>query len=61
MSCRDQSASLYSGTGLRGAGFIAAFELADKLDRADARWTLRRLTVPSMTGAELLRAIRQEF
>jgi peptidoglycan/xylan/chitin deacetylase (PgdA/CDA1 family) len=46
---------------LRGAGFIAAFQLADKLDRADARWTLRRIIVPSMTGAQLLRAIRQDF
>jgi len=46
---------------LRQAGFVAAFQLADKLDRADAPWTLRRIIVPSLTGAQLLRAIREDF
>jgi peptidoglycan/xylan/chitin deacetylase (PgdA/CDA1 family) len=46
---------------LQRGGFTAAFQLADKLDAADARWTLRRIIVPSLTGAELLRAIRQDF
>lgn len=46
---------------LRSAGFVAAFQLADKLDRADAQWTLRRIIVPSLTGAELLRAIHEDF
>jgi peptidoglycan/xylan/chitin deacetylase (PgdA/CDA1 family) len=46
---------------LQRAGFIAAFQLADKLDAADPRWTLRRIIVPSLTGAQLLRAIRQDF
>jgi hypothetical protein len=46
---------------LRRAGFTVAFQLADKLDRADARWTLRRIIVPSLTGPQLLQAIRQDF
>jgi len=46
---------------LQRARFTAAFQLAGKLDAADPRWTLRRIIVPSLTGAQLLRAIRQDF
>jgi peptidoglycan/xylan/chitin deacetylase (PgdA/CDA1 family) len=46
---------------LRRAGFVAAFQLADKLDPADARWTLRRIIVASLTGAQLVRAVREDF
>jgi len=46
---------------LRDGRFTAAFQLAGKLDGADPRWTLRRIIVPSLTGAELLRAIREDF
>jgi peptidoglycan/xylan/chitin deacetylase (PgdA/CDA1 family) len=46
---------------LRQAGFSAAFQLADKLDRAKALWTLRRIIVASLTGPQLLRATREDF
>jgi peptidoglycan/xylan/chitin deacetylase (PgdA/CDA1 family) len=46
---------------LHQAGFTAAFQLAGKLDAADPRWTLRRIIVPSLTGTQLLQAIRQDF
>jgi peptidoglycan/xylan/chitin deacetylase (PgdA/CDA1 family) len=46
---------------LRRGSFIAAFQLAGELDAADPRWTLRRIIVPSLTGAQLLRAIRGDF
>jgi peptidoglycan/xylan/chitin deacetylase (PgdA/CDA1 family) len=46
---------------LQNARFTAAFQLAGRLDAADARWTLRRIIVPSLTGPELLRAIHQDF
>jgi peptidoglycan/xylan/chitin deacetylase (PgdA/CDA1 family) len=43
------------------AGLRAAFQLADKLDRRDPMWTLRRIIVPELTGKELLREIKQDF
>jgi peptidoglycan/xylan/chitin deacetylase (PgdA/CDA1 family) len=46
---------------LDDAGYVAAFQLADKLDRSDPLWTLRRIIVPELSGRELLRAIRQDF
>jgi peptidoglycan/xylan/chitin deacetylase (PgdA/CDA1 family) len=46
---------------LQRGRFTAAFQLAGKLDAADPRWTLRRIIVPSLTGTQLLRAIRQDF
>jgi peptidoglycan/xylan/chitin deacetylase (PgdA/CDA1 family) len=46
---------------LQHGRFTAAFQLAGKLDAADPRWTLRRIIVPSLTGTQLLRAIRQDF
>jgi len=46
---------------LQQARFTAAFQLAGKLDGTDPRWTLRRIIVPSLTGTELLQAIRQDF
>jgi peptidoglycan/xylan/chitin deacetylase (PgdA/CDA1 family) len=46
---------------LQNGSFIAAFQLAGKLDAAAARWTLRRIIVPSLTGAQLLRAIRHDL
>jgi Polysaccharide deacetylase len=46
---------------LQDGRFTAAFQLAGALDGADPRWTLRRIIVPSLTGAQLLRAISQDF
>jgi peptidoglycan/xylan/chitin deacetylase (PgdA/CDA1 family) len=46
---------------LEGGGFSAAFQLAGNLDAANPRWTLRRIIVPSLTGAQLLQAMRQDF
>ena len=46
---------------LQQGKFTAAFQLAGKLDAADPRWTLRRIIVPSLTGTQLLQAVRQDF
>src|SRR5215212_5200056 len=43
---------------LDDAGYVAAFQLAEKLDRSEPLWTLRRIIVPEMSGAELLRQMR---
>jgi peptidoglycan/xylan/chitin deacetylase (PgdA/CDA1 family) len=43
------------------AGYVAAFQLADKLDRRDPLWTLRRIIVPEMSGRDLLRQMRADF
>jgi peptidoglycan/xylan/chitin deacetylase (PgdA/CDA1 family) len=46
---------------LKAAGYTAAFQLSDKLDRAAPNWTLRRIIVPEWTGTRLLREIRADF
>jgi len=46
---------------LDAAGYVAAFQLADQLDRRDPLWTLRRIIVPEMPGRELLRQLRADF
>jgi peptidoglycan/xylan/chitin deacetylase (PgdA/CDA1 family) len=46
---------------LRAAGYVAAFQLAGKLDRRAPLWTLRRIIVPSVSGAQLLREMRADF
>jgi peptidoglycan/xylan/chitin deacetylase (PgdA/CDA1 family) len=46
---------------LKAAGYSAAFQLSDKLDRAAPLWTLRRIIVPEWTGTRLLREIRRDF
>jgi len=46
---------------LDDAGYVAAFQLAEKLDRSEPLWTLRRIIVPEMSGAELLRQMRRDF
>jgi peptidoglycan/xylan/chitin deacetylase (PgdA/CDA1 family) len=43
------------------SGYVAAFQLVDKLDRADPLWTLRRMIVPELSGPELLREIKRDF
>jgi peptidoglycan/xylan/chitin deacetylase (PgdA/CDA1 family) len=43
------------------SGYVAAFQLADKLDRADPLWTLRRIIVPELSGKDLLRRLRRAF
>ncbi|HEY6887159.1 MAG TPA: polysaccharide deacetylase family protein, partial [Solirubrobacter sp.] len=43
------------------AGYRAAFQLADKLDREHPLWSIRRIIVPELTGKQLLREIRQDF
>src|SRR3954451_4394222 len=43
------------------AGYVAAFQLADKLDRSEPLWTLRRIIVPEMSGAQLVRQVRADF
>jgi peptidoglycan/xylan/chitin deacetylase (PgdA/CDA1 family) len=43
------------------AGYRAAFQLADKLDKAHPLWSIRRIIVPELTGKQLLREIRQDF
>ena len=40
------------------SGYVAAFQLADKLDRGDPLWTLRRIIVPELSGQDLLRRMR---
>jgi peptidoglycan/xylan/chitin deacetylase (PgdA/CDA1 family) len=46
---------------LDAAGYVAAFQLAGKLDRSEPLWTLRRIIVPELSGRELLRQIRRDF
>src|SRR4051812_13800321 len=46
---------------LDGAGYVAAFQLAEKMDRSEPLWTLRRIIVPQVSGAELLRQMRRDF
>ena len=46
---------------LRRAGYRGAFQLDEKLDRRNPRWSIRRILVPEWTGAELLRKMRQKF
>jgi peptidoglycan/xylan/chitin deacetylase (PgdA/CDA1 family) len=47
---------------LDAAGYVAAFQLADKLDRSNPLWTLRRIIVPELlSGPELLRQMRRDF
>jgi peptidoglycan/xylan/chitin deacetylase (PgdA/CDA1 family) len=46
---------------IRAAGYHAAFQLSDKLDRAAPLMTLRRIIVPQWTGAQLLHAIEEDF
>ena len=46
---------------LKNAGYLAAFQLADKLDRAAPQWTQRRIIVPEWTGTRLLREIKADF
>jgi peptidoglycan/xylan/chitin deacetylase (PgdA/CDA1 family) len=46
---------------LRAARLGAAFQLADKLDRAHPLYTLRRIIVPQESGSALLRQVRQDF
>jgi peptidoglycan/xylan/chitin deacetylase (PgdA/CDA1 family) len=43
------------------AGYRAAFQLADQLDREHPLWSIRRIIVPELTGKQLLREIRQDF
>jgi peptidoglycan/xylan/chitin deacetylase (PgdA/CDA1 family) len=46
---------------LDDAGYVAAFQLAEKMDRSEPLWTLRRIIVPELSGGELLRQIRRDF
>ena len=46
---------------LDAAGYVAAFQLADKLDRRHPLWTLRRIIVPELSGRELLATIKRDF
>jgi peptidoglycan/xylan/chitin deacetylase (PgdA/CDA1 family) len=46
---------------LDAAGYVAAFQLADKLDRRHPLWTLRRIIVPELSGHELLSTIKRDF
>jgi peptidoglycan/xylan/chitin deacetylase (PgdA/CDA1 family) len=46
---------------LERAGFAAAFQLSDKIDRRAPQWTLRRIIVPQISGRELLREMRRQF
>jgi peptidoglycan/xylan/chitin deacetylase (PgdA/CDA1 family) len=46
---------------LRQAGMTAAFQLAGRLDRRAPLWTLRRIIVPEVGGADLLRRMRSAF
>jgi len=43
------------------AGLRAAFQLAEPLDARHPLWTIRRIIVPDMPGAQLLREMRQDF
>jgi len=46
---------------LDDAGYVAAFQLAGKLDRRHPLWTLRRIIVPDQPGRELLAEIKRDF
>jgi peptidoglycan/xylan/chitin deacetylase (PgdA/CDA1 family) len=46
---------------LDASGYVAAFQLAGKMDREAPLWTLRRMIVPELSGPELLRQIRRDF
>jgi len=46
---------------LRRAGFTAAFQLADKVDRREPLFTIRRIIVPGWTGQPFLREMRRTF
>ena len=46
---------------LWSAGLVAAFQLADPLDRSHPLWSLRRIIVPDWNGPRLLREIEQRF
>jgi peptidoglycan/xylan/chitin deacetylase (PgdA/CDA1 family) len=46
---------------LRRAGFSAAFQLAESLDRRNPIWTIRRIIVPELSGSELIREMRRDF
>jgi peptidoglycan/xylan/chitin deacetylase (PgdA/CDA1 family) len=46
---------------LKAAGYTAAFQLSDKLDRSAPLWTLRRIIVPEWTGTRLLQEMRRDF
>jgi peptidoglycan/xylan/chitin deacetylase (PgdA/CDA1 family) len=43
------------------AGLRAAFQLADRPDPRHPLWTLRRIIVPEVGGAQLLREMKQDF
>jgi peptidoglycan/xylan/chitin deacetylase (PgdA/CDA1 family) len=43
------------------AGYRAAFQLADRLDRKHPLWSIRRIIVPELTGKQLLHEIRKDF
>ena len=43
------------------SGYVAAFQLADKLDREHPLWSIRRIIVPELTGKQLLHEIQQDF
>ena len=46
---------------LRTAGYTAAFQLAERLDRRNPLWTIRRIIVPEMSGAALVGEMRRDF
>ena len=46
---------------LWSAGYRAAFQLAERLDRRHPLWNIRRIIVPELSGRELLREIRRDF
>jgi peptidoglycan/xylan/chitin deacetylase (PgdA/CDA1 family) len=46
---------------LRRARFSGAFQLAERLDRRDPLWTIRRIIVPELRASALLREIRRDF
>jgi peptidoglycan/xylan/chitin deacetylase (PgdA/CDA1 family) len=46
---------------LDAAGYVAAFQLAGKLDRLHPLWTLRRIIVPELSGRELLAQMKRDF
>jgi peptidoglycan/xylan/chitin deacetylase (PgdA/CDA1 family) len=46
---------------LDNAGYVAAFQLAGRLDRQHPLWTLRRSIVPEISGRELLAQMRRDF
>jgi peptidoglycan/xylan/chitin deacetylase (PgdA/CDA1 family) len=46
---------------LWNAGFRAAFQLADPLDRRHPLWSLRRIITPEWSGRRLLRELERSF